>query len=337
MDFFKGEFIEVIEWIDDSRNTLTHRFEDHDKAIKNGAQLIVRESQQAQFVYLGEFGDTFGPGRHRLTTDNIPILTRLKSWKYAFESPFKTDVYFLSTRLFAGNKWGTTNPIMMRDDELGVVRVRAFGTYDIRIVDPKRFLRDVAGSDRDFMLEELVDLLRSRLASAFADAVASARIRVFDVAGRYRELGDALLPVINAIVSSKYGLEIAGFFVENVSVPAEVEQAIDKRSSISAVGDLNEYVRYQIAQGMERGTSAGGVAAEMAVGLSVAQEMLRQQGGLGSTSGLPGLLSPAEAARVLGVSETDVMAVIQSGELPAKKIGSAYRITRAALDTYLTS
>ena len=126
MDFIKGEFVEVVEWSDDSRHTLTHRFEDQDRAIKNGAQLIVRESQQVQFVYLGQFGDTFGPGKHTLTTDNIPVLTRLKSWKYALNSPFKADIYFVVTRLFTGNKWGTTNPVMMRDDDLGVVRARAF-------------------------------------------------------------------------------------------------------------------------------------------------------------------------------------------------------------------
>jgi membrane protease subunit (stomatin/prohibitin family) len=138
IDFFKGELIEIIEWTDDSRDTLSYRFPDDDKAIKNGAQLIVRESQQAQFVYLGEFGDTFGPGKHTLVTDNIPVLTRLKSWKFGLQSPFKADVYFLNTRLFTGNKWGTANPVMMRDADLGVVRVRAFGTYDFRIVDSKR-------------------------------------------------------------------------------------------------------------------------------------------------------------------------------------------------------
>jgi membrane protease subunit (stomatin/prohibitin family) len=140
MDFIKGELIDVIEWTDDSRDTLSFRFPDEDKAIKNGAQLIVRESQQVQFVYLGEFGDTFGPGNHTLTTDNIPILTKLKSWKYGFNSPFKADVYYLNTRLFTGNKWGTANPIMMRDEDLGIVRARAFGTFDFHIVNPKLFL-----------------------------------------------------------------------------------------------------------------------------------------------------------------------------------------------------
>src|SRR6202045_1618205 len=147
IDYLKTQFLEIIEWQDDSRDTISFRFPDMDKEIKNGAQLIVRESQVAQFVYLGQFGDTFGPGKHTLTTDNIPVLTRLRSWKFGFNSPFKADIYFLNTRLFTGNKWGTTNPVMMRDHDLGVVRARAFGTYDFRIVDPKVFLREVAGSD----------------------------------------------------------------------------------------------------------------------------------------------------------------------------------------------
>jgi excisionase family DNA binding protein len=341
MDFIKGEFIEIIEWTDDSRDTLSHRFPDEDKAIKNGAQLIVRESQAAQFLYLGEFGDTFSPGRHTLTTDNIPILTRLKSWKFGFDSPFKADVYFLNIRLFTGNKWGTANPVMMRDNDLGVVRVRAFGIYDFRIVNVRRFLREVAGSDHDLTLDEFADTMRSRIVSVFAEALASAKIPVFDLASRYAELGEALLPLINPIVSAKYGLEVTSFIVENISVPSDVEQAIDKRSSIAAIGNLNDYVKFQLAQGMEKGGSAGGMATELAVGLSVAQQIMREQGGiagvggLGATPSASDLLSPADVARALGVSEADVMVIIESGELPAKKIGSSRRITRSALQAYL--
>ncbi|MEP6916167.1 MAG: SPFH domain-containing protein, partial [Acidobacteriota bacterium] len=253
LDFIKGEFIDVIEWTDDSRDTLSYRFPDEDKAIKNGAQLIVRESQQVQFVYLGEFGDTFSPGKHTLTTENIPILTKLKSWKYGFNSPFKADVYYVTTRLFTGNKWGTSNPIMMRDEDLGIVRARAFGTFDFRITDTKLFLKEVAGSDQNFRLDEFADTMRSRIVSVFADALASAKVPVFDVASRYGELGEALLPLINPVVAAKYGLQIASFIIENVSVPPEVEQAIDKRSSMAAVGNLNDYVKFQMAQGMEKG------------------------------------------------------------------------------------
>ena len=347
-DFIRTQFIEIIEWNDDSRDTLSYRFPDDDKEIKRGAQLIVRESQAAQFVYLGEFGDTFGPGKHTLTTENIPVLSRLKGWKYGFESPFKADVYYVVTRLFTGNKWGTSNPVMMRDHDFGIVRVRAFGTYDFKIVDVKRFLKEVAGTDNHFRLDEFADTMRSRIVSVFSEAIAESKVPVLDVATRYSELGEALLPIINPILSSKYGLEMASFIVENVSVPPEVEAAIDKRSSMAAVGNLNDYVKFQMAQGLEKGGSGvGGIGAEMAVGMAVAQQMMNQPGGIAaqttppaappaaSAAVLPELLSPADAAKTLGVSEADVIASLESGDLKGKKIGSQWRITRAALTQFL--
>jgi excisionase family DNA binding protein len=346
-NFLRGELIDIIEWTDDSRDTLSWRFPDEDKAIKTGAQLIVRESQVAQFVYLGEFGDTFGPGKHTLTTDNIPILTRLKSWKYGFESPFKADVYYVITRLFTGNKWGTANPVMLRDTDFGVVRLRAFGTYDFKIVEPKTFLREVAGSDHNFRLDEFADTMRSRIVSIFSDAIASAKVPVLDVASRYTELGEALLPMINPAVSSKYGLEITSFIVENVSVPPEVEQALDKRASMTAIGNLNDFVKYQMGQGMAAGGSggAGGTAAELAVGFGIAQQMMQQGfAGGGATPtvtpaapALPELLGVAEAAQALGVGEPDVLAVLEAGELKGRKIGSTWRISRAALTEYVNA
>src|SRR5215471_12313125 len=164
-----SEFIEIIEWTDDSRDTLSYRFPDEGRAIKRGAQLIVRESQFAQFVYLGEFADTFGPGKHELITENIPVLTTLKSWKFGLESPFKADIYFVTTRLFTGNKWGTQNPVMLRDPDFGVVRLRAFGIYDFKIVEPKLFLKEVAGTDDHFRLDEFNDTMRSRIVSVFSE------------------------------------------------------------------------------------------------------------------------------------------------------------------------
>src|SRR5258706_9882137 len=229
LDFISKQFIDIIEWSDDSRDTLSYRFPDEDKEIKRGAQLIVRESQIAQFVYLGQFGDTFGPGKYTLTTDNIPILSDLKGWKYGLESPFKADVYYVTTRLFTGNKWGTSNPVMMRDADFGIVRVRAFGIYDFKIVEPKLFLKEVAGSDQHFRLDEFADTMRSRIVSLFTEALAQAKVPVLDVAMRYSELGAALLPLINPVTTSKYGLEMTSFILENVSLPPEVEAAIDKR------------------------------------------------------------------------------------------------------------
>jgi len=253
MDFIRGELIEIIEFNDDSRDTIAWRFPDSDREIKRGAQLIVRESQTAQFVYLGQFGDTFAPGKYSLVTDNIPVLTTLKGWKYGFESPFKADVYFINTRLFTGNKWGTANPVMMRDNDFGIVRLRAFGTYDFRVVEPRLFLKEVVGTDQNFRIDEFAETMRSRLVSIFADSLATARIPALDIAARYTEMGDALLPVINPVVTAKYGIEFPSFILENVSVPPEVEEAIDKRSSMSAIGNLNDYVKYQMGVGMEKG------------------------------------------------------------------------------------
>jgi excisionase family DNA binding protein len=355
MDFIKGQLIEIIEWTDDSRDTLSYRFPDEDKEIKRGAQLIVRESQVAQFVYLGQFADKYGPGKYSLTTDNIPVLTTLKGWKYGFESPFKADVYYVVTRIFTGNKWGTSNPIMMRDADFGIVRLRAFGTYDFRIVDAPKFLKEVAGTDQHFRLDEFSDAMRSRLVSVFSDALASSKVPALDVAARYTELGDALLPIINPVLHDKYGIEMPSFILENVSVPPEVEAAIDKRSSMAAVGNLNDYVKFQMAQGLEKGgAGVGGLGAELAVGASIAQQMVNQPGGIlaqatsaaappaaapasapAAAPAMPELVGPAEAAQALGVSEADVIASLEAGDLKGKKIGTQWRITRAALRDFV--
>src|SRR5271169_6290326 len=275
IDYLKTQFLEIIEWQDDSRDTLTFRYPDMDKEIKNGAQLIVRESQVAQFVYLGQFGDSFGPGKHTLITDNIPILSTLKGWKYGLHSPFKADVYFVNTRLFTGNKWGTANPIMLRDADFGIVRARAYGTFDFHVTDVKLFLKEVAGTDDHFRLEEFSDTMRSRIVSVFTDALASAKVPVLDVASRYQELGAALLPLINPQVTTKYGIEISSFIVENVSVPPEVEQAIDKRSSMAAIGNLNDFIKFQMAESMTKGGEGGniaGTAASLGAGLAMGQQ-----------------------------------------------------------------
>lgn len=346
LGFIKGELLEIIEFNDDSRDTLSWRFPDEDKTIKNGAQLIVRESQAAQFVYLGQYGDCFGPGKHSLVTDNIPVLNKLKGWKYGFESPFKADVYYVTTRLFTGNKWGTANPVMMRDTDFGVVRLRAFGSFDFRIVNPPVFLKEVAGTDHHFRLDEFADTMRSRIVSIFSDALASAGVPALDVASRYSELGDALLPLINPQVTAKYGIEITSFIVENVSVPPEVEAAIDKRSSMGAIGNLNDYVKFQMAESMTKGGDGGGspaaAAGQMAMGFGMAQEMMKNMqqppplpAAAASSAGFPELLSPAQAAEILGVSEADVIASVDAGDLKGKKIGAAYRISRAALAAFL--
>jgi excisionase family DNA binding protein len=234
---------------------------------------------------------------------------------------------------------------MMRDQDFGVIRLRAFGTYDFKVIDPRLFLKEVVGTDQNFRLDEFADTMRSRLVSVFTDSLATAKVPALDVASRYGELGDALLPVINPVVSAKYGLEISSFVIENVSVPPEVEEAIDKRSSMSAIGNLNDYVKYQMGQGMAKGGGAGpgGTAAEMAIGFGMAQEMMKQSQTTAPSGGMAPAAKPQaaelmgipEVASYLGVSEADVMASITAGDLKAKKIGSAYRITRAAVDAFL--
>lgn len=354
LNLVRNQLIEVIEWTDDSRDTLSFRWPDEDKEIKNGAQLIVRESQQVQFVAAGQFADLFDPGKHTLTTENIPVLSTILGWKYGFQSPFKCDVYYLNTRLFTGNKWGTSNPVMMRDQDFGVVRLRAFGTYDFRIVDAPKFLKEVAGTDQNFRLDEFNDTMRSRIVSVFTEALAKAHVPALDIAQRYSELGDALLPIINPVIQDKYGLEISSFILENVSVPPEVEQAIDKRASMSVIGNLNDYVKYQMGVAMGEGGEAGAAAAvpaQMAMGFGMAQEMMKSMQqpaaapnmvtGAGATPALTAtsaaidVLTPEQAAQALGVSVEDVMASIQAGDLKARKIGNAWRIAKSALEEFL--
>ena len=359
LNIIKSQLIEVIEWTDDSRDTLSYRWPDEDKEIKNGAQLIVRESQQVQFVAAGQYADLFGPGKHTLSTENIPVLSTIYGWKYGFQSPFKCDVYYINTRLFTGNKWGTANPVTVRDPDFGVVRIRAFGTYDFRIVQPALFLKEVAGTDQNFRLDEFADTMRSRIVSIFSEALAKAKIPVLDVATRYSDLGEALVQVINPAVVDKYGLEITSFILENVSVPAEVEQAIDKRSSMTAIGNLNDYVKYQMGQAMANGgDSAATLPASMAMGFGMAQEMMKQmqQPAPAASGFLPGaaaptptqtpttapaaapvlqVYTPGQAAQLLGVEVADVLAELEAGNLKGRKIGSAWRIAQAALDEFL--
>lgn len=368
-NIIKNQLIEVIEWTDDSRDTLSYRWPDDDKEIKNGAQLIVRESQQVQFVAAGQYADLFGPGKHTLTTENVPVLSAILGWKYGFQSPFKCDVYYINTRLFTGNKWGTSNPVLMRDKDFGVVRIRAFGSYDFRIVEPAKFLKEVAGTDQNFRIDEFADTMRSRIVSVFTEALAKAQVPVLDVATRYSDLGDALVQIINPVMVEKYGIEVATFVLENVSVPPEVEEAIDKRSSMSAIGNLNDYVKYQMGHAMANGgegAAAATIPATMAMGFGMAQEMMKQMqqpapqapafsaqvskdafspaaaqaAQVLSTSPSPvaaGLLvyTPEQAAQVLGVETADVLAELEAGNLKGRKIGTNWRIAQTALDEFL--
>ena len=361
MDFIKKQLIEIIEWQDDSRDTLSYRWPDEDKEIKNNAQIIVRESQVAQFVYLGQYADTLTPGKHTLTTQNIPVLSTILGWKYGFETPFKADVYYVTTRTFTGNKWGTANPIMMRDTDFGVVRMRAFGQYDFKIINPPLFLKEVAGTDDHFRLDEFADVMRSKIVTVFTEAIANAKVPALDVAARYSEIGAALLPAINPITTAKYGIEVTSFNIENVSLPPEVEQAIDKRGAMTTIGDMGDYIKYNMANAVAEGKGGMmGFGAEFAVAMGVGQQMINQPGGTvgvnpNAPKGMvPGaaaapvaaaaasaaapameLMNPAQVAQVLGVAEADVLTELDAGTLKGRKIGTQWRVTKEAVDALL--
>ena len=295
MDFLKGELIEIIEWTDDSRDTLSYRYPDDDKEIKNGAQLIVRESQQVQFVAAGQYADLFGPGKHTLKTENIPVLSTILGWKYGFDSPFKAEVYFFNTRLFTDLKWGTSNPVMMRDAEFGMIRMRAFGTYAIRIADPKEFFKTVVGTQGLTTTEDILGQLRSTIISHFSDIVAESKIAALDLASGYRELA-ALAQKELAASFASYGLDLARFNIDNISLPEEVEAAIDQRTKLGVLGDrMNQYAQMQTADSIKvaaanPGGLAGagvGIGAGMAMGQMMGQSMNQPPAAPGGSSAPP--------------------------------------------------
>src|SRR5712691_365365 len=286
-----SQWIEIIEWLDDSKDTMVYRFPVYNQEIKMGAQLVVRENQAALLVNEGKAADLFQPGRYELTTKNIPILTDLKGWKYGFQSPFKAEVYFFNTRLFADLKWGTTNPVMMRDAEFGMIRLRAFGTYATRISDPKKFFATIVGTHGLTTTPDILGQLRSTIVSRLSDAVAESKIVALDLASKY----DELAAVANGKLASdfgSYGLELSRFYIENMSLPAEVEAAIDQRSKLGVLGDrLQQYTQMQAAEAIpiaaaNPGGIAGagaGIGAGLAIGNAMGQAFSGGGGGASMT------------------------------------------------------
>lgn len=271
MDFFDklfGEFVDVIEWVDTSNNTLVYRFERYGNEIKYGAKLTVRESQVAVFVNEGQIADVFQPGLYELDTNNLPILTTLQSWPHGFESPFKAEVYFFNTRQFTDLKWGTKNPVMLRDPEFGAVRLRAFGTYSIRVKDPVTFLREIAGTDGHFTTEEITDQLRNLIVSRFASTLGQSGIPVLDLAANYGDLSEYVTNVIRPEFVA-YGLDVTTLLVENVSLPPVVEEALDKRTSMGIIGNLKDYLTFQAAEAMTAAAENPAGAASEGIGLGI--------------------------------------------------------------------
>lgn len=288
----RNELIDIIEWVDDSRHTLVWRFPRYHNQIKNGAQLIVRPGQMAIFVHRGQLADVFEPGHYTLTTDNLPILSTIMGWKYGFDSPFKAEVYFVSTRQITDLKWGTPNPIMLRDPDFGPIRLRAFGTYTLKAVDPKALLTELVGTDSEFETEEVQELLRATIISAFADLIGSSKVAALDLASRYREFGEELRKAAVERVDDEYGLDIPQLFIVNISLPEEVEKAMDTRSSMGVIGDMGQFQQYQMGQAMLSAAEnpAGGGASEgmgLGMGFAMANQMVRGMGQAGGAGAAP--------------------------------------------------
>ncbi len=284
-DFLRGEFIDVISWLDDTRDTMVWRFERRGQAIKYGAKLTVREGQAAVFIHEGQLADVFSPGLYQLETNNMPILTTLQHWDHGFQSPFKSEVYFVSTTRFNDQKWGTKNPIMARDPEFGPVRLRAFGTYSMRVSDPGKFMTEIVGTDGEFTADEISTQIRNIIVQAAAQVLAGSGIPVLDMAANTEDLGKLIAGAIGPKVA-EYGISIPEFYIENISLPEEVEKALDKRTSMGVVGDLNKYMQFNTAEAMGNPASGAGSAmatgAGMGLGMGMAQTMGTNMGPWGA-------------------------------------------------------
>lgn len=267
-----SQFIDIIEAATPDPNLLMWKFEDTDKEIKNGAKLTVRESQIAVFLNEGQLADVFQPGLHTLSTENIPVLSRLKGWKYGFQSPFKADIYFVNTRQFVNNKWGTPAPIMMRDLEFGQVRVRAFGTFDIQIKDFETFFRQYAGSYRTFTIFELQYELRDFIAPKFGEVLAQENIAVKDIAGNVTELGGKITPFLKPYFA-QFGIDLITFTITSVTLPDEVSAHYDKITNMNMVTDMDKFTRFSTAQAIgQQGTVANeGTTSGMIAGMMMNQ------------------------------------------------------------------
>ncbi|QDU38358.1 SPFH domain / Band 7 family protein [Maioricimonas rarisocia] len=282
-DKLRAELIDIIEWVDDSRHTLAWRFPRYHNEIKNGAQLIVRPGQMAVFVHRGELADAFGPGHYELKTDNLPILSTLMGWKYGFNSPFRAEVYFVSTRQITELKWGTPNPIMLRDPDFGPLRLRAFGTYSMRAEDPKALLRELVGTDSSVEADEISELMRSIIISSLADLLGESKVAALDLAANYREFSEQLRQTVLERVDDEYGLDIPQLDIVNISLPEEVEKALDTRSSMGVIGDMNAFQQFQMGKAMTAAAEnpSGGGAAEgmgLGMGFAMANRMVQAPG-----------------------------------------------------------
>jgi membrane protease subunit (stomatin/prohibitin family) len=288
MERIRHELIDIVEWVDDNHHAIVWRFPRFHNQLKNGSQLIVRPGQMAVLVSNGKLADVFEPGQYSLETKNLPLLSTVLGWKYGFDSPFKAEVYFVNTTVISDLKWGTPNPVMMRDPDFGPVRVRAFGTYTLRAIDPVVLLTELVGTDSVFEADEISELLRSIVNSVFAEVIASSNIAVLDLACSYRELAEQMRMAVRESVDDEYGLELPQLHIVNISVPAEVEQALDARSSMEVVGNLANYQAFQVGSAMPVAAAnpAGGLAGA-GLGLGMGMAMAAPMMGSGGVGGVP--------------------------------------------------
>lgn len=257
-DKIRGEFIDVIEWVDSTPDTLVYRFPTHNREIQMGSSLIVRESQMAVFVYRGEIADVYEPGNYKLVTAQMPVMTTLQHWTHGFNSPFKAEVYYFNTRQYTDLKWGTPNPITLRDPEFGVLRVRAFGSYAMRIADPEKVMKEISGTEARYAVSQIENQLRAAIITRFTDYVAQSQVPFLDFAANLNEFSAALKPVMQEELST-FGLQLESFFIQNVSLPAEVEKILDQRAGMAAIGNnLDQYTQFQVANAIPQAAAAGG-------------------------------------------------------------------------------
>jgi membrane protease subunit (stomatin/prohibitin family) len=287
LEKLSSQFIDIIEWTEPPQSdVLAYRFPRFQNEIKMGAKLVVREGQNAVFVNEGRLADVFRPGTYTLSTQNLPILTTLMGWKYGLNSPFKAEVYFISMRQWTDRKWGTQNPVMMRDSEIGPVRVRAFGTYAFHVADPKTFLQQLVVTDPSFESYEISSQLRDTIVARIADVVAGAKIPVLDLAGNYDRISKAAMDVVGPDLKSM-GLALTLFYVENISLPPEVEQALDTRSKMGLLGDMGRYAQYQSATAIDDAAKNTGGAAGAGIGIGAGIALGQQMGTHMNTTGGP--------------------------------------------------
>jgi len=275
-DKLKGEFIDIIEWLDPTNDTMVYRFQRYNNEIKYGAKLTVRETQVAVFINEGQIADVFQPGMYTLTTENLPILSTLQGWKYGFNSPFKAEVYFINTKNFTDLKWGTPNPILIRDTEFGPLRIRAFGNYAMRIKEPVTFIKEIVGTDGNFTTDKITEQLKNIVITRFTDAIAESKIPILDMAANLNELSKIIENTIKPEFL-EYGIELTKFLISNISLPPNVEEALDKRTSMGIIGDLSKYTQYQAAEAIKDAASnpsgLAGAGVGMGMGFAMANQM----------------------------------------------------------------